>query len=201
MTILIPLCISQQIFSESRIFSQLANEQLQWVRLRAISACNWLWQVTRKASRVYPIFFFLHFCYFCWEEAEDKVGFWPISLEVSRWRRLKFSPSSSNSSAHTMRSCFHKLPSAKPMICWRRQKLQEPEVARVICSYNSRDSWQSPLPQSSLPLVNNAQVGSQFLLPRTIVQYHFECRECQTQEAKIRGSQAFWALRQAYRSH
>ena len=68
LTVLIPLCISQQIFSKSRIFSQLASEQLQRVWLKAICACNWLWQVRlkllRKASGAFPLFFFFFFLNF-----------------------------------------------------------------------------------------------------------------------------------------
>ena len=60
LTVLIPLCISQQIFSKSRIFSQLVSEQLQREWLKAICVCNWQvrLKLLRKASGAFPLFFF-----------------------------------------------------------------------------------------------------------------------------------------------
>ena len=60
LTVLIPLCISQQIFSKSRIFSQLLSEQLQREWLKAICVCNWQvrLKLLRKASGAFPLFFF-----------------------------------------------------------------------------------------------------------------------------------------------
>lgn len=115
--------ISQQIFSKSRIFSQLASERLQWVWLKAICVRNWQWQVRlrllRKASGAFPLFFFFVLILVLllrgsWRQSGHLANFFR-SLSM---REATFSPSSCNSWVQMLGSCFRRLPSAASCDMW-----------------------------------------------------------------------------------